>query len=180
MSYGRRAQEVPAQIRCCKKEHLAPKRYAKTTKLAFRRRQNHKLQLIVAALLGIAAVDWDRSGGISGASRHALTVGFISVMILCVGQRVLAAFAGMRVLWSPRLMLLALLLLTFGCAARVPCEVLAYPGYAQWAWRVLPCSAVFELTALTTFGVNMVGTFILQPVHSVREPMVARIAGAGL
>jgi len=26
------------------KEHLAPKRYAKTTKLAIRRRQNHKLQ----------------------------------------------------------------------------------------------------------------------------------------
>jgi hypothetical protein len=74
-------------------------------------------------------------------------------------------------------MFLALLLFTFGCAARVSCEVLAYQGYAQWAWRVLPWSAVLELTALTTFGVNMIGTFILQPVDSVREPMVARIAG---
>jgi hypothetical protein len=136
--------------------------------------------LIVAALLGIAAVEWDRSGGIWGASRHALTVGFISVMILCVGQRVLPAFAGMRILWSTRLMFLALLLLTFGCTARVSCEVLAYQGYAAWTWRVLPWSAVLELAALTTFAVNLMGTFILQPVHLVREPMVARIAGAGL
>ena len=134
--------------------------------------------LIVAASLAIAAVRWDHSGGIWGASRHALTVGFVSVMILCVGQRVLPAFAGMRILWSTRLMFLALFLLTIGCSARVSCEVLAYQGYATWAWLALPWSAILELTALTTFAVNMMGTFLLQPAHSVREPMVTRIAGA--
>jgi hypothetical protein len=41
--------------------------------------------LLVAATLGVAANRWDVSGGIWGASRHALTVGFISVMIVCVG-----------------------------------------------------------------------------------------------
>ncbi len=38
--------------------------------------------LLVAAALGVAAVRWDASGGIWGASRHALTVGFVAVMIL--------------------------------------------------------------------------------------------------
>src|SRR6202166_4853937 len=37
--------------------------------------------LLIAAVLGVAATRWDTSGGIWGASRHALTVGFISVMI---------------------------------------------------------------------------------------------------
>jgi hypothetical protein len=39
--------------------------------------------LLVAALLGVAAALWDSSGGIWGASRHALTVGFI-VTVRCV------------------------------------------------------------------------------------------------
>jgi hypothetical protein len=136
--------------------------------------------LIVAASLAISAVQWDHSGGIWGASRHALTVGFVSVMILCVGQRVLPAFAGMRILWSTRLMFLALFLLTLGCVVRVSCEVLAYQGYATWAWLALPWSAILELTALTIFAVNIMGTFVLQPAHSVREPMMTRIAEAEL
>ena len=133
--------------------------------------------LLIAAALGIAASLWDRSGGIWGASRHALTVGFISVMILCVGPRVLPAFAGMRILWSTKLMFIALLLLTVGCSVRVSSETLAYQGYANWAWPFLPASALLELTALTLFAINMLGTFLFQPTHFIREPLVAAIAG---
>ena len=132
--------------------------------------------LLIAAGLGVAASLWDTSGGIWGASRHALTVGFISVMILCVGQRVLPAFAGMRTLWSTKLMFLALLLLSVGCGARVTSEVLAYQNYANWAWHILPLSALLELAALAIFAINMVGTFLLQPTHSIREPMITSIA----
>lgn len=134
--------------------------------------------LVVAGVLGVAASRWDTSGGIWGASRHALTVGFVSIMILSVGQRVLPAFAGMRILWSTQLMFLAGFLLTLGCATRVVCEVLAYQGYATRAWRVLPVSALVELSALTLFAINMMGTFILRPTHSVKEPMMTRIAEA--
>jgi hypothetical protein len=98
--------------------------------------------LLVAAGLGLAAVRWDNSGGIWGASRHALTVGFISVMILSVGQRILPAFAGMRLLWSTKLMFGGLALVTLGCTLRVFCEVIAYQGYGRWAWSVLPVSAL--------------------------------------
>ena len=132
--------------------------------------------LAIAAVLGIAATLWDHSGGIWGASRHALTVGFVAIMILCVGQRVLPAFAGMRALWSTKLMFLALILLTIGCTLRVSMEVVAYQGYADWAWRILPFSALTELTALTLFAINLMGTLVLQPPHACKEPMVATLA----
>ena len=128
--------------------------------------------LLVAASLGVAASIWDDSGGIWGASRHALTVGFIAVMVLSVGQRILPAFAGMRLLWSPKLMFAGLLLLTIGCTLRVSCEVLAYQGYAAWAWSLLPISALFELAGLTVFATNIFGTFLLQPSHAHNQPLV--------
>ena len=128
--------------------------------------------LLIAASLGVGASLWDKSGGFWGASRHALTVGFVGMMILAVGQRILPAFAGMRLLWSPKLMFLGLLLLMLGCTLRVSCEVLAYQGYAAWAWRILPASALIELTALSVFTVNMLCTFVLQKSHAVNEPMM--------
>lgn len=131
--------------------------------------------LIVAALLGVGAALWDSSGGIWGASRHALTVGFIAVMVFCVGQRILPAFAGMRLLWSTRLMFVGLLLLTIGCALRVSSEVLAYQGYANWAWSVLPVSALLELAGITAFAMNIFGTFILEPSHVQKQALVVGI-----
>ncbi len=131
--------------------------------------------LLVAALLGVGAVVWDSSGGIWGASRHALTVGFIAMMVFCVGQRILPAFAGMRLLWSTRLMFVGLVLLTIGCALRVSSEVLAYQGYANWAWSVLPISALLELAGITAFAMNIFGTFILEPSHVQKQPLVVGI-----
>jgi hypothetical protein len=131
--------------------------------------------LLVAALLGVGAARWDFSGGIWGASRHALTVGFIAVMVFCVGQRILPAFAGMRLLWSTRLMFAGLLLLTIGCTLRVSSEVLAYQGYANWTWSVLPVSALLELAGISAFAMNIFGTFILEPSHVQKQPLVVRI-----
>ena len=131
--------------------------------------------LVVAGLLGIAAARWDSSGGIWGASRHALTVGFIAVMVLCVGQRILPAFAGMRLLWSTGLMFAGLALLTTGCTLRVSCEILAYQEYAGWAWNVLPVSALLELAGITAFAMNILGTFILEPSHIQKQPPVGEI-----
>jgi uncharacterized protein involved in response to NO len=128
--------------------------------------------LLLASLLGVGAALWDHSGGVWGASRHALTVGFIAIMVLCVGQRVLPAFVGMRLLWSTRLMFVSIALLTTGCALRVPCEVLAYQNYAGWAWRVLPVSAILELAGITAFAMNIFGTFILEPSHFHKQPVV--------
>lgn len=126
--------------------------------------------LIIAAVLGIWASATHDATGVIGASRHALTVGFIASMVFAIGQRILPAFAGMKMLWSPRLMLLASSLLTIGCILRVTCEVLAYQGYAQWAWRFLPSSAVIELSAVTAFALGIVASF------ASRVPVEGQIA----
>jgi hypothetical protein len=123
--------------------------------------------LVVSACLGLAAASWDISGGIWGASRHAFTVGFISTMVFAIGQRVLPEFAGLRPLWSPRLMFAALLLLQAGCFLRVSSEILAYQQYATWAWPVLPISAVTELLAVAGFAINLWMTLVVAPERQV-------------
>jgi len=137
----------------------------------------------IAALLGIWAALALNPSGIWGASRHALTVGFLATMVFCVGQRVLPAFSGMRVLFSTRLMFLALALLTAGCLLRVSTEILAYQGLWEHAWRCLPASAVTEMTAVTLFAVNLLASFASRrpsnsmpslPVQNVHPVVAAR------
>ena len=128
--------------------------------------------LLIAAVLGVAAAVWDRSGGLWGASRHALTVGFISAMVFGIGQRVLPAFCGMRVLFSPALMFGSLALLNAGCALRVLSEAGAYEGYVRSLWPVLPVSAITEMAAVAVFASNLLFTFRQPPAH-VRAAMAA-------
>lgn len=118
---------------------------------------------IIAAALGIWASAVEGSHGIWCASRHALTVGFLATMVFSVGQRILPAFSGMRLLFSTKLMFLSLLLLGTGCLLRVSSEILAYQGFAGWAWSWLPVSAITEMTAVTLFAVNLFATFAQRP-----------------
>jgi uncharacterized protein involved in response to NO len=85
------------------------------------------------------------------------------LMVFCVGQRVLPAFAGMKLLLSSRLMFLSTAALVLGCALRVTSEIIAYQGYGAWAWRALPVSAVIEMTAVTLFAINLAGSFLSTP-----------------
>ena len=113
----------------------------------------------IAAGLGIWSAFAANSHGISGASRHALTVGFLATMVFAVGQRVLPAFSGMRLLFSRNLMFAGLLLLAGGCLLRVASEILAYQGVVAAAWSWLPVSAICEMAAVTAFAVNLLVTF---------------------
>jgi uncharacterized protein involved in response to NO len=113
----------------------------------------------IAASLGVWAASVENSYGIWGASRHALTVGFLGMMVFAVGQRILPAFSGMRLLFSTKLMFVALLLLTTGCLLRVSSEILAYQGLSNSAWSWLPVSAITEMAAVTIFAVNLLATF---------------------
>ena len=121
--------------------------------------------LLIASLLGCLAALEDRSGGLWGASRHALTVGFVALMVFTIGQRVLPAFCGMRLLWSKELMIWSLALLNLGCLLRVSMEPPAYELDWQIAWKLLPVSAVIELTAVALFALNLVGTLMQKPAH---------------
>ncbi|HWB84816.1 MAG TPA: NnrS family protein [Bryobacteraceae bacterium] len=110
--------------------------------------------LVTAAVLALAG----NSAGWIGASRHAFTVGFLATLIFSIGPRILPSFLNSRELWSKRLMLAALLLISAGCLLRVTCEPLAYGGIAPWAWNVLPVSATLELAAVMAFAINIAMT----------------------
>ena len=120
---------------------------------------------LVAASLGIWAAAAGGAHGIAGASRHALTVGFLAMMVFAIGQRVLPAFAG-RLLFSTKLMLMSLVLLTAGCLLRVSAEILAYQGFLHSAWSWLPISAVAEMTAVTAFAMNLIVSFARRPLSA--------------
>ncbi|HXR97719.1 MAG TPA: hypothetical protein VN709_07735 [Terriglobales bacterium] len=127
--------------------------------------------LLVASALSILAPLADRAGGIWGASRHALTVGFVAAMVLVIGQRVLPAFCGMRVLFSQRLMFWSLALLNLGCLSRVGSEPLAYEGIWHAGWLVLPVSGMLELSGIVLFAANMFLTLARPPEHLRLHPI---------
>ena len=114
---------------------------------------------LIAAFMSVWAAMSQNSSGIWGASRHALTVGFLATMVFAIGQRVLPAFSGMRLLFSTKLMFCSLLLLGVGCLLRVSSEVLAYQGIVRSAWSLLPTSAICEMAAVTVFAFNLFTTF---------------------
>lgn len=121
--------------------------------------------LVASSAIALGAALWDRAGGLWGASRHALTVGFMAAMVFAIGQRVLPAFCGMRVLYSPRLMFASAALLNLGCLLRVTSEIGAYESYLPALWPLLPVSAILELTAVTLFAANLLLTMGQPPAH---------------
>jgi uncharacterized protein involved in response to NO len=111
--------------------------------------------LLIGAMLGIAAELAPAFSGLGGASRHALTVGFLATLIFCVAPLILPSFLGGRELRSTTLMGASLWILTVGCALRVSSEALAYSSPGGLGWRLLPVSAFLELLAVCIFVLNM-------------------------
>jgi len=64
--------------------------------------------------------------GLGGASRHAVTVGFLATLIFAIGPRILPSFLNGRELYSSALMAAGLWILNLGCGLRVSSEAIAY------------------------------------------------------
>ena len=127
--------------------------------------------LIVAGSMSVWAAFADVHGGIWGASRHALTVGFAATMVFAIGPRILPHFAGIQSIFSKRLMLLSLLCLQSGCLLRVSSEPLAYEGLVSFAWKVLPVSGMLELAGVLIFATNLALTFLIgRSAFAVNKP----------
>jgi hypothetical protein len=117
--------------------------------------------LVIAGSMSVWAAIADQHGGIWGASRHALTVGFAATMVFAIGPRILPHFAGIYGIFSKRLMLMSLMLLQTGCTLRVLSEPLAYEGLLPFAWKTLPISGMLELSGVLMFAINIALTFLL-------------------
>jgi hypothetical protein len=103
-----------------------------------------------------------------GAVRHAITVGFISLMIVGVAARVVPTLNGvdprrLSKLWGP------FLLLNGGCALRVAGQTLT--DFVPAAFPVTGVSGVLEVLGLTLWAIHlwriMSGRFVLQTPEAV-------------
>lgn len=88
-----------------------------------------------------------------GAIRHAVTVGFISMMILGVAAKFVPVFSGvdgrtLTPLWAP------FLLLNTGCAMRVTFQTLT--DFTPLAFPLAGMSGLLEVTALAIWGLHLV------------------------
>lgn len=105
-------------------------------------------------MLGLAADLFPSITGLGGASRHAVTVGFIAPLVFAIGQRILPSFLNGRELYSLGLMGASLWVLNLGCLLRVSTESVAYSS-GGIAWKLLPFSALLELAAVLFFVTNI-------------------------
>lgn len=137
--------------------------------------------LIVAGCIGVWATFADSNGGIWGASRHALTVGFAATMVFAMAPRILPHFTGVQAIFSKRLMFLSLILLNIGCLLRVSSEPLAYERILSFAWKVLPVSGMLELTAVLVFAANLSITLLFgKSVFATVRPHAEALPGGVL
>jgi NnrS protein len=118
--------------------------------------------LLVGAFLGPCADLFPSLSGLGGASRHAVTVGFIATLVFTIGQRMLPSFLNGRELYSLGLMGASLWVLNLGCLLRVSTESVAYSA-GGFAWKMLPFSAFLELAAVLMFVANL-GLSLVRPM----------------
>jgi hypothetical protein len=122
------------------------------------------LALLAAGQIGAAIRGVEPPRAYLGATRHALTVGFLTTLIMGVGQRLLPILSHDLLAW-PRLVVPTFVLIAAGNALRVSGEL------ASVAWpivlRFLPVSAVLELTALSLFAAN-----VLRTLWPRRDPLL--------
>jgi NnrS protein len=118
--------------------------------------------LVVGAILGLLADFFPSLAGLGGASRHAVTVGFIATLVFAIGQRMLPSFLNGRELYSVGLMGGSLWVLNLGCLLRVSTESVAY-STGGIAWNLLPFSAFIELAAVLMFVANL-GLSLARPM----------------
>jgi hypothetical protein len=90
-----------------------------------------------------------------GAVRHGLTVGFMTTLILGVGQRLLPILGHTLLAW-PRLVVPIFVLIAVGNLLRVCTEMATL--FTAPAFALMPFSALLELTALILFAANALRT----------------------
>ncbi|MCC6241120.1 MAG: NnrS family protein [Phycisphaerales bacterium] len=108
----------------------------------------------------------------AGAWRHALTVGFITTMILGVAQRMLPVFIKQPLASNP-MMLTGAALIIIGNTGRVSLELATMGGW-PWAFGWMGTTGLLELSALILFAINLIWTVRNQRhVYRADEPLRA-------
>lgn len=101
---------------------------------------------------GSRAVEIGFSHAYGGAVRHAITVGFISLMILGMAGKIVPTLNGvdirhLRALWLP------FILVNVGCFMRVFFQI--GTDFAGWAYPIAGISGLLEVTGIGIWGVHL-------------------------
>jgi hypothetical protein len=109
--------------------------------------------LMLASFSGLALAGRTIDHAYVGAYRHALTVGFITTIMVGMALRIIPVFRGVP-LWSGRLREITFWLLAVGNVIRVLFQSLSAAAGPAWL-RVAGISGLLELAALALFGINI-------------------------
>jgi hypothetical protein len=95
-----------------------------------------------------------------GAARHAITVGFVSQMILGVAARVVPFLQGLNAKDLPSLRSVYALI-NVGCSLRVILQIAT--DHAPAAFQLIAVSGLLELTAIAVWGVHLIRLMYSRP-----------------
>ena len=127
------------------------RRYEKFLRLGYAWLLISGAMLAVFSILALAGRDMDHA--LVGAYRHALTVGFITTIMVGMASRIIPVFRGVN-LHSPVLLELTFWLLAIGNVIRVVFQSLS-ALYGPFWLKVAGVSGVLELAGLLLFGYNL-------------------------
>jgi len=123
----------------------------------------------------LAAYEGVFSHAYHGAIRHAITVGFVSMMIMGMGAKVVATLNGLdtrqlTALWGP------FILVNTGCLLRVSLQVAT--DWTPEAFPVIGVSGALELIGLGWWAAHLIGMMIKgrAPAEESHEPPPPRLA----
>src|SRR5690606_17521952 len=114
------------------------------------------LVLLSVGNIQVALTGQPLSHAFAGAVRHALTVGFMTTLILGVGQRLLPVLEH-SALRTPALVAPVLICIGAGNLWRVASQLATLR--TPLAFWIMPVSAIFEWTALLLFTVSVLRQF---------------------
>ena len=150
------------------------RRYEKFIRLGYVWLAISALMLATFSVLALAGYGMDHA--LVGAYRHALTVGFITTIMIGMAARIVPVFRGVA-LHSPRLLEATFWLLATGNLIRVLFQSLS-AAFGPAYLRVAGLSGVLELAALLLFGYNLWRTLDATTVETSRVAWLPPVAAA--
>jgi len=120
-----------------------------------------------------AAVRIGFSHAYYGATRHAITVGFLSLMIVGMAAKVVPVLRGADTKALPRLWV-PFVLINLGCALRVAGQTAT--DFADWVFPLAGVSGVLEVAGLAVWGAPLVRLMLGLPGCAVEDDSARRYA----
>ncbi|MDR4508890.1 MAG: DUF1858 domain-containing protein [Candidatus Brocadiaceae bacterium] len=118
------------------------------------------------------------SHALFGAYRHAIFVGFISMMILGCASKMIPLSKGAKIC-STKLLTMAFILINIGCFFRVVTQPLSY-HVSSYFYPLMGVSGFIEYAAMFCFGINMWKTMAVEEQEESTEQIILATPGTNV